>query len=127
MITGSSPYRRAVMTTIEGVEEISRRASQWYDPNVVDALRQIHGIKPLEVPDRPEVPRKITTLRVLRTNPGFTSLLAAIGISSLGDPLTQVATLVTIYVATSAARFVPLPFIVHPFGTLDITGFLRAF
>jgi putative nucleotidyltransferase with HDIG domain len=123
-ITGPRLYRRSVMTPIEGVEDISRRASQWYDPNVVDALRQIHGLKPLEVPDRPEVPRKITTLRVLRTNPGFTSLLAAIGISSLGDPLTQVATLVTIYVATSDARFVALAFIVQAFGTLVMTGVL---
>jgi putative nucleotidyltransferase with HDIG domain len=123
-ITGPRLYRRSVMTPIEGVEDISRRASQWYDPNVVDALRQIHGLKPLEVLDRPEVPRKITTLRVLRTNPSFASLLAATGISSLGDPLTQVATLVTIYLKTSDARFVALAFIIQAVGTLVMTGVL---
>jgi putative nucleotidyltransferase with HDIG domain len=123
-ITGARLYRRSVMTPIEGVEDISRRASQWYDPNVVDALRQIHGLKPLEVVNRPEVPRRVTTLRVLRANPGFSSLLAAIGISSLGDPLTQVATLVTIYLATSDARFVALAFIVQALGTFLMTGVL---
>jgi putative nucleotidyltransferase with HDIG domain len=123
-ITGARLYRRSVMTPIEGVEDISRRAGQWYDPNVVDALRQIHGLKPLEVPNRPEVPRKITTLRVLRANPGFTSLLTATGISSLGDPLTQVATLVTIYLKTSDPRLVALAFIVQALATFVMTGVL---
>jgi putative nucleotidyltransferase with HDIG domain len=123
-ITGARLYRRSVMTPIEGVEDISRRASQWYDPNVVDALRQLHGLKQLEVINRPDVPRRVTTLRVLRTNPGFSSLIAAIGISSLGDPLTQVATLVTIYLMTSDARFVALAFIVQALATFVMTGAL---
>jgi len=120
-ITGPRLYRRSVMTPIEGVEDISRRASQWYDPNVVDALREIHGLKPMEVLNRPEVPRKVTTLRVLRANPAFNSLLAAIGISSLGDPLTQVATLVTVYLKTSDPRLVALAFIVQAIGTIFTT------
>jgi putative nucleotidyltransferase with HDIG domain len=123
-ITGARLYRRSVMTPIEGVEDISRRASQWYDPNVVDALRQIHGLKPLEVLNRPDVPRRVTTFRVLRANPGFSSLIAAIGISSVGDPLTQVATLVTIYLMTSDPRFVALAFIVQALGTFVMTGAL---
>src|SRR4030088_3133958 len=121
-ITGARLYRRSVMTPIEGVEDISRRAGQWYDPNVVDALRKIHGLQPLEVPNRPEAPRKITTLRVRRANPGFTSLLTATGISSLGDPLTQVATLVTIYLKTSDPRLVALAFIVQALATFVMTG-----
>jgi putative nucleotidyltransferase with HDIG domain len=123
-ITGARLYRRSAMTPIEGVEDISRRASHWYDPNVVDALRELHGLKPLEVANRPEVPRRITTLKVLRSNPGFSSLVTAIGISSIGDPLTQVATLVSIYLATSDARFVALAFIVQAFGTILMTGVL---
>jgi putative nucleotidyltransferase with HDIG domain len=123
-ITGARLYRRSVMTPIEGVEDISRRASQWYDPNVVDALRQVHGLKPLEVVNRPEVPRRLTTIRVLRSNPGFGSLVAAIGISSLGDPLTLVASLVTIYLATSDARFVAAALIVQALGTFIMTGIL---
>ena len=112
------------MTPIEGVEDISRRANHWYDPNVVDALRELHGLKPLEVTNRPDVPRRITTLRVLRSNPGFSSLVAAIGVSSLGDPLTQVATLVTVYLATKDARYVALAFIVQAVATIVMTSAL---
>jgi len=123
-ITGARLYRKSAMTPIEGVEDISRRANHWYDPNVVDALRELHGLKPIEVTNRPDVPRRITTLRVLRSNPAFSSLIAAIGISSLGDPLTQVATLVSVYVATSDARFVALAFIVQAVGTIVMTSAL---
>jgi putative nucleotidyltransferase with HDIG domain len=123
-ITGARLYRRSAMTPIEGVEDISRRANHWYDPNVVDALRELHGLRPIEVPNRPDVPRRITTLRVLRANPGFSSLITAIGISSLGDPLTQVATLVSVYAATTDARFVALAFIIQAIGTILMTGVL---
>jgi MFS family permease len=74
------------------------------------------------VADRPDVPRRITTLRVLRANPGFSSLIAAIGISSLGDPLTQVASLISIYVKTHDARFVALGFIVQAVATIVVTS-----
>ncbi len=47
-ITSARVYRNTLMTPIEAVEEISRRANQWYDHNVVDALREIHGLRPLE-------------------------------------------------------------------------------
>jgi putative nucleotidyltransferase with HDIG domain len=124
-ITGARLYRASLMTPIEGVEDISRRANHWYDPNVVDALRVLHGLKPLDVLNRPEVPRRITTYRVLRTNPSFSSLISAIGISALGDPMTQVATLVSIYVATNFdARFIALGFIVQALGTIVISAVL---
>ena len=121
-ITGARLYRRSAMTPIEGVEDISRRANQWYDPNVVDALRELHGLSPMEVADRPDVPRRITSLKVLRSNPGFSSLIAAIGVSSLGDPLTQVASLVSIYLATTDARLVALGLIVQALGTIVMTA-----
>ena len=117
-ITGTRLYGASLMTPIEGVEDISRRANNWYDPNVVDALRDLHGLKALEVVDRPEIPRRVTTLRVIRSNPGFSNLLAAIAISSLGDPLTQIATLVTIWAATSDPRLVALGFITQALGTV---------
>src|SRR4029077_16171355 len=123
-ITGARLYRRSLMTPIEGVEDISRRANQWYDPNVVDALRDLHGLQPMEVIDRPEVPRRITTLRVLRSNPGFASLVAAIGISSLGDPLTQVASLISIYARTHDPRLVALGFIVQAVATIVVTSLI---
>ncbi len=122
-ITGARLYRRSLMTPIEGVEDISRRANQWYDPNVVDALRELHGLQQIEVMNRPEVPRRITTVKVLRSNPAFSSLIAAVGISSLGDPLTQVASLVSIYVKTNHdARLVALGFIVQAVATILVTS-----
>jgi putative nucleotidyltransferase with HDIG domain len=123
-ITGPRLYRQSLMTPIEGVEDISRRASHWYDPNVVDALRELHGLKPLDVLDRPEVPRRITGLGVLRANPAFTSLTTAIGVSSIGDPLTQVATLVSIFVKTHDARFVAVGFIAQALGTILMSTIL---
>lgn len=123
-ITGPRLYRQSLMTPIEGVEDISRRAGYWYDPNVVDALREIHGLPGLDLPDRPEVPRRITNLRVLQSSPAFTRLFAAIGISSLGDPLTQVATLVAIYSATGQAGLVALGFIAQALGTIVMSGAL---
>jgi len=123
-ITGARLYRRSLMTPVEGVEDISRRAGHWYDPNVVDALRSLHGIEPLDLPERPEVPRRFTTLRVLRSNPQFAKLLAAIGISALGDPLTQVAALVTIYAASRDPRAVATAFIAQALGTVIMGGAL---
>jgi putative nucleotidyltransferase with HDIG domain len=123
-ITGTRLYRPSLMTPIEGVEDISGRADHWYDPNVVDALRELHGLKPLDVVNRPEVPRRVTTMRVLRSNPGFSSLITAIGISALGDPLTQVATLVSIYLAIPDPRFVALGFIVQALGTIVVSSAL---
>jgi putative nucleotidyltransferase with HDIG domain len=123
-ITGPRLYRRSLMTPIEGVEDISRRANLWYDPNVVDALRQLHGLKPLDVADRPEVPRRVSSLRVLRSNPAFTALVTAIGISSVGDPLTQVATLVSIFARTHDALAVALAFIAQAGGTIVMSSFV---
>lgn len=123
-ITGARLYRKSAMTPIEGVEDITRRANQWYDPNVVDALRELHGLKPLELQNRPDVPRRITTLRVLRTNSGFSSLVAATGISSLGDPLTQVAALIWIYFKTGDPRLVALGFIVQAIATVIVTSLI---
>ncbi len=123
-ITGPRLYRQSLMTPIEGVEDISRRANNWYDPNVVDALRELHGLKPLDLAERPAVPRKVTSLRVLRSSPSFGSLVTAIAISGLGDPLTQVATLVSIFVKTGDARAVALVFIAQSLGTIVMTGVL---
>ena len=124
-ITGTRLYRRSLMTPIEGVEDISRRAGHWYDPNVVDALRSLHGMDALDLPERPSLPRRITTWRVLRANPAFTRLLSAIGVSALGDPLTQVAALVSIYASTNQdPRAVAVAFIAQALGTIVMSGAL---
>jgi putative nucleotidyltransferase with HDIG domain len=124
-MTGTRLYRRSVMTPVEAVEDISRRAGRWYDPNIVDALRSIHGMEPLDLEDRPTVPRRNTALRVLRSNPGFAQLLASMGISALGDPLTQVAALVSIYAATHQdPRAVAVAFIAQALGTIAMSSVL---
>jgi MFS family permease len=123
-ITGPRLYRQSLMTPVEGVEDISKRANRWYDPNVVDALRELHNLKPLEVLDRPQVPRRTSSIGVLRANSAFSSLVSATAISSLGDPLTQVATLVSIFVATGNPRVVALAFIVQALGTIAMSSVL---
>jgi MFS family permease len=124
-ITGTRLYRRSLMTPLEGVEDISRRAGHWYDPNVVDALRALHGMEPLPLADRPHVPRRITAWSVLRANPGFARLLAAMSISGLGDPLTQVAALISIYAATGGdTRAVAVAFIAQAVATILMSGAL---
>ena len=45
-ITSPRFYTRSVMTPIEAVEDISRRANRRYDPDVVSVLREIHGLSP---------------------------------------------------------------------------------
>src|SRR5207244_335914 len=65
-----------------------------------------------------------TTLRVLRSNAGFSSLIAATGISALGDPLTQVAALIWIYFKTGDPRLVALGFIVQALATIVVTSAL---
>ena len=130
-ITGPRLYRRSLMTPVEGVEDISHRANHWYDPNVVDALRELHGLKPLDVLERPDVPRQITSLGVLAANPAFSSLVIATAVSALGDPLTQVATLVSIFAATHDSRrpwvaplAVALGFVTQALGTIVMSTVL---
>jgi len=123
-ITGTRLYRRSVMTWIEGVEDISQKAGIWYDPEVVDALRAYHDLAPMELLERPAGPRRLATWRVLRSNPGFARLGAAIAVSGLGDPLTQVAALVSIYAVSRDARAVALVFIAQAAGTILMSAAL---
>src|SRR5438046_10101106 len=82
-------------------------------------------MEPLPLWARPQVPRRITAWNVLRSNPGFARLLAAIGISGLGDPLTQVAALVSIYVATGGKTLaVAAAFIAQAAATILMGGAL---
>jgi MFS family permease len=62
---------------------------------------------------------------VLRANPGFARLLAAMSISGLGDPLTQVAALISIYAATGGdTRAVAVAFIAQAVATILMSGAL---
>lgn len=51
-ITHPRFYTKPPRSAIEAVDDISGRASHWYDPSIVDALREIHGLKPLQVERR---------------------------------------------------------------------------
>jgi len=51
-ITEARLYRKLPSSAIEAVDDISRHANHWYDPDVVDALREIHGVKPLQAERR---------------------------------------------------------------------------
>src|SRR5207248_8165850 len=78
---------------------ISARAGRWYDPAVVDALRALHNLEPLEalaaaIPDS-DVPSS-----QLWRNPAVIRFLVSSGISALGDPLTLTAAMAVLYAAT---------------------------
>jgi HD-GYP domain-containing protein (c-di-GMP phosphodiesterase class II) len=45
-ITSARFFIRSAMTPIEAVDDISRRAGHRYDPIVVNALRELHGLRP---------------------------------------------------------------------------------
>ena len=57
-------------------------------------------------------------LGLLRANPPFARLLAAITVSSLGDPLTQIAALVTIYAVTHSPLAVAAAFLIQALSAL---------
>jgi MFS family permease len=63
----------------------------------------------------------LARLQLLRAHRAFTRLVAAITISSLGDPLTQIAALVTIYAFTGSALAVAGAFIIQALAALLMT------
>lgn len=118
-ITGTRLYRRSLMTPIEAVEDISLKAGIWYDPEVVDALRALNGLGPTGVEVRPAVRRRTSTWGILVGNRDLTRLVAAMSVSAIGDPLTQVAALIAVYAATHHdARAVALVLIAQALGTV---------
>lgn len=99
-ITAERIYRRSHMTPAEGVLDITARAGRWYDPVVVNALRQLYGFDPMPVVERGLIREPASTLRQLVTQPSFGRLLASTAISSLGDPLTLTAAMAVLYGST---------------------------
>jgi MFS family permease len=104
-ITTPRLYRRDVLSAEDAVEDITRRAGTWYDPAVVDALRSLYGL-PEIAPAVDHDVRPFDSLgafNLLRTNARFRRLVLAMSISSIGDPLTLVATLISVYGVTGNA------------------------
>ena len=125
-ITGVRLYRQTYMTPIEAVADIAARSGEWYDPDVVNALRLLHGLEPMPVSTDvvgPAGPARDGWLATLRAYPPLARLIAATGISSLGDPLTTVGTLVALYSATHQPLAVAATYVVKA-GATGIIGTL---
>lgn len=116
-ITGPRVYRTSSMGAYDAVQDISAKVGVWYDHRVVDALREIHGLPPLTTPEVPVEP-SIGAVELVRTNTRFAWLLLAAFISALGDPLTTVATLVSIYVVTNQPLLVAATYMVKSIATI---------
>jgi len=121
-------YRPSKMTELEAVEDITQRAGSWYDPIVVNGLRQLHNQPLLPMPETPEAPAftQRGVLRLLWSRPRFARLLVGTTISSLGDPMTTVATLVWLYSKTNEPLAVAGAYIVKAVATVVISGFAGA-
>jgi predicted MFS family arabinose efflux permease len=121
-------YRPSRLTPLEAVEDITQRAGSWYDPIVVNGLRQLHNQPLIPMPETPEAPAftQRGVLRLLWSRPRFARLLFGTTISSLGDPMTTVATLVWLYGRTGDPLAVAGAYIVKALATIIISGFAGA-
>ena len=117
-------YRPSKMTAQEAVEDITQRAGSWYDPIVVNGLRQLHNLPLLPMPETPEAPAftQRGVLRLLWSRPRFARLLVGTTISSLGDPMTTVATMVWVYNETHNPLAVAGAYIVKAIATILISA-----
>ena len=119
-VTSPRIYRASSMTEVEAVHDISARAGTWYDPVVVQALRLAKQV------DRPASAEVRGAIAALRRNPGLTRLLAGSTISSVGDPLTMVATLVLLYSVSRQPLLVAGAYISRAIGTLAVGALAAA-
>jgi putative nucleotidyltransferase with HDIG domain len=116
-ITGPRIYRRDSLAPGPAVENISAGTGTRYDPNVVNALRLIHGLPSL-ADLRGEEIGPASGLQLLRKRPRFALLTLGMAVSSLGDPLTTVATLVAIYAQTRNALLVGGVYVIKAVATI---------
>ena len=116
-ITGPRVYRTSSMNSYDAVQDISSKAGIWYDHRVVDALREMNGLPPLVTPQEPMEPA-IGAIELIRSNRPFAWLLAAVFVSAIGDPLTTVATLVSIYAITRQPLLVAATYMVKAVATI---------
>lgn len=121
-------YRPTKLTPIEAIEDITDRAGSWYDPIVVNGLRQLHNRPLLPMPETPEAPAftQRGVLRLLWSRPRFARLLTGTSISNLGDPMTTVATLVSVFAITHNPISVAATYVVKAVATIVISGLAGA-
>jgi putative nucleotidyltransferase with HDIG domain len=128
-ISGPRLYRPTAMDAVDAVSEISRWSNSRYDPAVVEALRKLHGLpipEPPRVLDSIEPAKVVAGFELLRRRPRFALLLAGMAISSLGDPLTTVAVLVTIYATTRSPLLVGATYVVRALATILMSSALSS-
>jgi predicted MFS family arabinose efflux permease len=124
-ISTARVYRPTHMTAQEAVEDITQRAGTWYDPLVVNGLRQIHDMPLLPTPETHEAPAftQRGVLRLLWSRPRFARMLTGTTISSLGDPMTTVAALVSVYGSThNPALAVAGTYVIRAAATIVVSG-----
>lgn len=120
-ITGARVYRPSTLTPREAVLDISRSSGQWYDPEVVNALRGLHKMPPLRVGPLeapPEQDGAATGFHLLWRRRRFGWLTAGMAISSIGDPLTSVALVITVYAVTRSPLLVGLTYALRGISTV---------
>jgi HD-GYP domain-containing protein (c-di-GMP phosphodiesterase class II)/MFS family permease len=125
-ITTPRLYRRDVLSAEDAVDDITRRSGTWYDPTIVDALRSVYGLPKLAPSvDHDARPfRSLGAFNLLRTNPRFRQLVLGMSISSIGDPLTLVATLVSVYGVTGNAGIAGAVFALQAATTIATSVFM---
>jgi putative nucleotidyltransferase with HDIG domain len=118
-ITGPRVYRRESLSPRAAVDNITAGAGSKYDPAVVDALRVIHVMPPVATPRAlPGGQESTSGIQLLQRRPRFALLTLGMAISSLGDPLTTVATLVAIYAQTRSAVLVGGVYVIKAAATI---------
>jgi putative nucleotidyltransferase with HDIG domain len=120
-ITEARLYRRTKLTALEAVEDISSRSASWYDPAVVNALRKVHGLAALPGAEQ-ESARPRSGFELLWRRPRFAWLIAGMTVSSLGDPLTTVGSLVAIYAASKSPLAVAAAYLIKAVATVLMTS-----
>jgi putative nucleotidyltransferase with HDIG domain len=123
-ITTPRLYRPTTMTALEAIDHLTVAAGRWYDFRIVNALRALHGLDHVINDDRVTAPVAVSPLRLLVSNPRLGRLVASVAVSSLGDPLTIVASLVTVYAVSRDARFVAAVYGVQAVATVVMTSIL---
>ena len=123
-ITGPRVYRPSVMTPEEAVQDISAASGRLYDPEVVDALRRLHGFEPLanQGESEPPAPIRRTTDLVLGL-PRFRNLSIGMAVSSLGDPLTTMALVIAVYALSRNVLWVGLVYALRAIATAVSSNF----
>lgn len=117
-MTGVRIYKSTKMSTREAADELAGLAGKWYDPDVIDAAMQVLHPKADSLPKRPfeksEMPRRRP----------FWLLLIGATVSAVGDPLSTVALLVTVFQLSHSPLLVGMTYAAKAIATIGTTWLL---